>query len=118
MIALTRILDEPVRCCRTAGNPRGARADPPLTGLGDLLLDPYQQAPVPAEGNIVKREWLRFYEDLPASFDFTVASWDTASTLSDSADNSVGKMWGAKGRDFEPVMGFESDAILINDANE
>jgi hypothetical protein len=39
----------------------------------------YQQAPVPAEGNIVKREWLRFYKDPPTPFDFTVASWDTAS---------------------------------------
>ena len=25
----------------------------------------YQQAPVPAEGNIVKREWLRFYDEPP-----------------------------------------------------
>ena len=60
----------------------------------------YQQAPVPAEGNIVKREWLRFYDDPPSSFDFTVASWDTASTLSESADYSVGTVWGAKGLDF------------------
>ena len=60
----------------------------------------YQQAPVPAEGNIVKRQWLRFYETAPASFDFTVASWDTASTLSESADYSVGTGWGAKGLDF------------------
>jgi predicted phage terminase large subunit-like protein len=60
----------------------------------------YQQAPVPAEGNIVKREWLRFYKDPPAAFDFTVASWDTASTLSQSADYSVGTVWGAKGLDF------------------
>ena len=60
----------------------------------------YQQAPVPAEGNIVKREWLRFYADPPSAFDFTVASWDTASTLSESADYSVGTVWGAKGLDF------------------
>ena len=57
----------------------------------------YQQAPVPAEGNIVKREWLRFYDDPPSAFDFTVASWDTASTLAESADYSVGTVWGAKG---------------------
>ena len=60
----------------------------------------YQQAPVPAEGNIVKREWLRHYKSPPSAFDFTVASWDTASTLSESADWSVGTVWGAKGLDF------------------
>jgi predicted phage terminase large subunit-like protein len=60
----------------------------------------YQQAPVPAEGNIVRREWLRFYTDPPSSFDFRIASWDTASTLSESADYSVGTVWGAKGLDF------------------
>ena len=60
----------------------------------------YQQAPVPPEGNIVKREWLRFYTERPSSFDFIVASWDTASTLSETADYSVGTVWGAKGLDF------------------
>ncbi|AMJ61097.1 hypothetical protein AXW83_13060 [Bosea sp. PAMC 26642] len=60
----------------------------------------YQQAPIPPEGNIVKRQWLRTYTQPPKSFDFTVASWDTASTLSDTADYSVGTVWGAKGLDF------------------
>jgi predicted phage terminase large subunit-like protein len=60
----------------------------------------YQQSPVPAEGNIVKREWLRTYTERPSSFDLVVASWDTASTLSESADYSVGTVWGAKGLDF------------------
>lgn len=60
----------------------------------------YQQAPVPPEGNIVKREWLRFYQQVPAKFDLIIASWDTASTLSESSDYSVGTVWGAKGLDF------------------
>jgi predicted phage terminase large subunit-like protein len=60
----------------------------------------YQQAPVPPEGNIVKREWLRYYSKPPAHFDLTIASWDTASTLSETADHSVGTVWGAKGLDF------------------
>jgi predicted phage terminase large subunit-like protein len=60
----------------------------------------YHQAPVPPEGNIVKREWLRHYSERPARFDLTIASWDTASTLSDTADYSVGTVWGAKGLDF------------------
>jgi predicted phage terminase large subunit-like protein len=60
----------------------------------------YQQSPVPVEGNIVKREWLRYYTDRPESYDLIVASWDTASTLSENADYSVGTVWGAKGLDF------------------
>jgi predicted phage terminase large subunit-like protein len=55
---------------------------------------------VPPEGNIVKREWLRFYGERPSSFDLVIASWDTASTLSETADYSVGTVWGAKGLDF------------------
>lgn len=60
----------------------------------------YLQAPVPPDGNIVRREWLRFYQQAPAKFDLTIASWDTASTLSESSDYSVGTVWGAKGLDF------------------
>jgi predicted phage terminase large subunit-like protein len=60
----------------------------------------YQQAPIPPEGNILKREWLRHYEQAPETFDFLLASWDTASTISETADYSVGTVWGAKGLDF------------------
>jgi predicted phage terminase large subunit-like protein len=60
----------------------------------------YQQAPIPPEGNIVKREWLHPYRQRPDSFDMKIASWDTASTLSNEADYSVGTVWGAKGLDF------------------
>jgi predicted phage terminase large subunit-like protein len=60
----------------------------------------YQQAPVPAQGNIVKREWLRQYDTTPDAFDVILASWDTASTLSKTADYSVGTVWGSKGLDF------------------
>jgi predicted phage terminase large subunit-like protein len=60
----------------------------------------YQQAPVPPEGNIVKREWLRTYSQRPSSFDMVIVSWDTASTLSETSDYSVGTVWGAKGLDF------------------
>jgi predicted phage terminase large subunit-like protein len=60
----------------------------------------YQQAPVPPQGNIVKREWLRYYSRRPAAFDVLMVSWDTASTISETADFSVGTVWGAKGLDF------------------
>ncbi len=41
----------------------------------------YQQAPVPLEGNVVRREWMRPYTT--TEFHRVVASLDTASTLGD-----------------------------------
>lgn len=39
----------------------------------------YQQRPVPLEGNLIKRDWLRWYVQLPgAGADYVVQSWDTA----------------------------------------
>lgn len=70
-------------------------------GQGSLTFSAqYQQSPLPLEGNIVKREWLRHYDERPEAFDYRLCSWDTASTLSENADYSVGTVWGAKGLDF------------------
>lgn len=60
----------------------------------------YQQQPTPADGNVVKRGWLRFYDAPPAVFDQTIVSWDTASTLREESDWSVGSVWGAKNGDY------------------
>ncbi|MBL8571973.1 MAG: phage terminase large subunit [Phreatobacter sp.] len=69
--------------------------------MGSLIFSAqYQQAPVPPEGNIVKRDWLRRYETRPETFDLVVASWDTASTIGETSDYSVGTVWGAKGLDY------------------
>ncbi|MBU0557145.1 MAG: phage terminase large subunit [Alphaproteobacteria bacterium] len=57
----------------------------------------YQQSPVPTDGIVIKREWLRYYDTEPADFAFRLASWDTASTLSENADWSVGTVWGVSG---------------------
>lgn len=54
----------------------------------------FQQRPVPAEGGVVKRRWLQFYDEVPEPLEFTLVSWDTASTLSENADWSVGTVWG------------------------
>ncbi|MBC2667471.1 phage terminase large subunit [Novosphingobium flavum] len=54
----------------------------------------YQQHPVPSEGGVVKRRWLQFYDLPPDPIEFTLVSWDTASTLSENADWSVGTVWG------------------------
>jgi predicted phage terminase large subunit-like protein len=69
--------------------------------LGSLVYSAqYQQAPTPVEGNIVRMGWIRTYDERPEAFDFKIASWDTASTLSETADFSVGQVWGVKGLDF------------------
>lgn len=60
----------------------------------------YQQEPIPLLGNIIKRDWIHYFDAPPETFDRTVASWDTASTLSETADYSVGTVWGAKGLNY------------------
>lgn len=60
----------------------------------------YQQKPIPAGGNVIHREWLRFYDDLPDTFERVVVSWDTASTVGETSDWSVGTVWGAIGTDY------------------
>lgn len=57
----------------------------------------YQQTPIPPDGNVIRREWLRYYDTTPA-FELVVASWDTASTLGEDSDYSVGTVWGIVGQ--------------------
>ena len=54
----------------------------------------YQQRPIPISGNLVKREWLRFYDDKPRQFARIVQSWDTAAKTSELNDYSVCTTWG------------------------
>jgi predicted phage terminase large subunit-like protein len=60
----------------------------------------YQQNPMPAEGNAIKRDWIRYYDRKPEEFELTIASWDTASTLGESSDWSVGTVWGVIGQEY------------------
>jgi predicted phage terminase large subunit-like protein len=52
----------------------------------------YQQAPVPAGGNMIKWEWFNFFSDPPplSNGSKIVQSWDTAWTTSELANYSVG----------------------------
>ena len=58
----------------------------------------YQQNPQPPYGNIVKREWLKFYtpEEKPDDFDTILQSWDTAVKDTELANFSVCTTWGVK----------------------
>jgi predicted phage terminase large subunit-like protein len=68
--------------------------------LGSLSFSAqYLQSPLPIEGNIIKRLWLRFYEEVPEPLDLVVASWDTASTENEESDYSVGTIWGLRAGD-------------------
>jgi predicted phage terminase large subunit-like protein len=60
----------------------------------------YQQRPIPLEGNIIKREWLRYFTGaIPrAPGDYFVISWDTAMKSSELCDFSVGTVWHVQGR--------------------
>lgn len=62
----------------------------------------YQQRPSPAEGNIIQREWLKYYTALPSRFDEVIQSWDCSfkdskASKSGVPDYVVGQIWGRKG---------------------
>jgi predicted phage terminase large subunit-like protein len=56
----------------------------------------YQQRPIPVSGNLVKREWLRFYDPdgAPRKYSRIIQSWDTASKTSELNDFSACTTWG------------------------
>lgn len=62
----------------------------------------YLQDPVPPDGNVIRREWLKYFdrEPEPSSFKYSVASWDTASTLDATSSYSVGLLWGWDGENY------------------
>ena len=64
--------------------------------IGSLAFSAqYQQRPVPHEGNLIRRRWLRYYDQLPergTSWQI-VQSWDVATTLNQSSDYSVCTTW-------------------------
>jgi len=62
----------------------------------------YQQAPIPLEGEIIRWEWFRFYDELPTrgSNDRIVQSWDTASKAEEINDFSVCTTWLVQGKDY------------------
>lgn len=55
----------------------------------------YQQNPIPAEGDMIKREWLRFFDVVPKTNRYSriVNSWDTASKVKELHDYSVCTTW-------------------------
>jgi predicted phage terminase large subunit-like protein len=62
----------------------------------------YQQCPVPLEGEIIKWDWFRFYDELPvrSAEDSIVQSWDTASKAEEINDFSACTTWLVQGNDY------------------
>ncbi len=59
----------------------------------------YLQRPIPIEGNLIKRDWLKTYlvPPQPQPGDTYVISWDTAMKATGIADYSVGTVWHIQG---------------------
>jgi predicted phage terminase large subunit-like protein len=71
--------------------------------IGSLMFSAqYQQRPVPVEGNLVKRDWFRFYEQppQPAAGHLVVQSWDIAMMTGEANDYSVCTTWRIVGPDY------------------
>lgn len=62
----------------------------------------YQQNPLPPQGNLIKREWLASYSQMPAlsTADAIVQSWDTAMNAKEQNDYSVCTTWAIFGRHY------------------
>ncbi|WP_436642160.1 phage terminase large subunit [Microbaculum sp. FT89] len=64
--------------------------------MGSLMFSAqYQQAPVPLEGNLVRREWFLRYDQVPdrKGGAMIVQSWDIASAVGETNDWSVCTTW-------------------------
>jgi predicted phage terminase large subunit-like protein len=57
----------------------------------------YQQTPVDDEGNIIKRSWLKFYDQPPAEFEDVVISLDAAFKGHETSDYCAFTVWGKNG---------------------
>lgn len=61
----------------------------------DIFSAQYQQLPVPPGGNMIKRRWLRYYDNLPQRTyrSRVIQSWDTAAKEGAQNDWSVCTTW-------------------------
>jgi len=72
------------------------------TALGSRgFAGQYQQSPAAQEGNIIKRQWIKFYDHLPPMhmFDEIIQSWDMTFTGKAKSDFVVGQVWARLGAD-------------------
>lgn len=71
--------------------------------MGSLAFSAqYLQRPIPAQGNLIRRDWIRWYEHAPTPGPgaLVVQSWDVASTVAATSDWSVCTTWLALQRSY------------------
>ena len=105
----------------------------------DVFAAQYQQSPVPQGGAMIKRDWFRYYDDLPVRIPGArvIQSWDTAAKDGAQNDFSVCTTWMIVDENFylldlvrdrfeypllrdtaiELANRFKPDEILIKDAS-
>ena len=113
-----RLAGEPIQASRAGHEELAVRR----RIMGDTAYNAqYQQQPVPEDGIVIRRQWLRYYDTAPNEFEVILASWDTASTLEEESDWSVGTVWGLAGGfpcdGLSDAVPFES-SILSRGANK
>jgi len=72
-------------------------------GLGSAIYAAqYQQDPVIAGGNIIKRDWIRFYRgsERPKEFEQFIGAWDMSFKGFSTSDFVVGQVWGRIGASY------------------
>jgi predicted phage terminase large subunit-like protein len=112
--------------------------DSQRVGMGSWAFNgQYQQTPAPLDGGIIKRQWVRFYRQIPEKFEFMVQSWDCTFSGGQENDFVAGQVWGRCGGkyfmlpyrtydrlDFGPTMAAikachakfpQANAVLIED---
>jgi len=72
--------------------------DSQRVGMGSWAFNgQYQQTPAPLDGGIIKRQWVRFYRQLPEKFEFVVQSWDCTFSGGQENDFVAGQVWARSG---------------------
>ena len=56
----------------------------------------YMQHPAPSEGGLIKKPWLRYYQERPSGFSKIIHSWDTASKDGVLNDYTACTVWGVR----------------------
>lgn len=72
--------------------------DSQRVGMGSWAFNgQYQQTPAPLDGGIIKRQWVRFYRQMPEKFEFMVQSWDCTFSGGNDNDFVAGQVWARSG---------------------
>lgn len=58
------------------------------------------QAPVPEGGAVFKRDWLKFWNEIPKQWDQIICSWDCAFKAEEGSDYVAGQVWARVGASF------------------